>query len=125
MKVAEPSINAVLLAVVDIVNLHSTLLICGRVEASLALAAYGGELTADGSMLQLAGLVSRKKDFVPPLTKAVKEGWEPPQLSVEIGSALDLNGLHRTKSMLDVPHGEVSVEYTDDVPSGLLVRRDD
>ena len=125
VKVAEPSINAVLLAVVDIVNLHSTLLICGRVEASLALAAYGGELTADGSMLQLAGLVSRKKDFVPPLTKAVKEGWEPPQLSVEIGSALDLNGLHRTKSMLDVPHGEVSVEYTDDVPSGLLVRRDD
>ena len=31
---------------VDIINLTSTLLVCGRIEASLALAAYGGELEA-------------------------------------------------------------------------------
>ena len=78
VKTADPGVTAVLLAVVDIVALDSTLLVCGRVEGSLAVAAYGGELESDGTILKLPGLVSRKKDFVPALTKAVKEGWTPP-----------------------------------------------
>ena len=120
VKVADESINAMILAVVDIVNLTSTLLICGRVEASLALAAYGGQLEAEDTLLRLPGLVSRKKDFIPPLTKAVKDGWSPPRLSVE--EIIDINGeLKRSRSMIDVPAGEVIVDYSE-TPSGKLVR---
>ena len=83
VKAADASVDAVLLAVVDIVALTSTLVVCGRVEASLATAAYGGVVEdAEGGAAQtlaLPGLVSRKKDFVPALTKAVKDGWAPPR----------------------------------------------
>jgi manganese-dependent inorganic pyrophosphatase len=88
----ETNLTAYFLAVVDIVHMTSTLLICGPTEASLAVAAYGGsvvgvETHAQGAdsdkdqnnqILQLVGLVSRKKDFIPPLTRAVASGWHPP-----------------------------------------------
>jgi inorganic pyrophosphatase/exopolyphosphatase len=69
---------AMLLAVVDIVNLTSMLILCGPAETSLALKAYGGDLEQDGKVLPLKGKVSRKKDFIPPLTRAFEEGWHPP-----------------------------------------------
>lgn len=120
VKSADATVDAVLLAVVDIVNLSSTLLVCGRIEASLALAAYGGELEgADGEFLKLPGLVSRKKDFVPALTKAVKGGWVPPANVVEEHQKEDLK---RSRSMANVAKGEVMVDYTEE-PSGKLVRR--
>jgi manganese-dependent inorganic pyrophosphatase len=113
VKADDPSVHAMLLAVVDIVNLTSTLVICGRVEASLAVAAYGGSIEADGHLLRLPGLVSRKKDFIPPLTKAVKDGWQPPRLSTD-------GTLNKSTSMTDIPHSEVIV-----TPEGKLVRADD
>ena len=62
VKAADAMVDAVLLAVVDIVALTSTLIVCGRVEASLATAAYGGEVedAAGGAAqtLALPGLVS-------------------------------------------------------------------
>ena len=122
VKLVTPSTKAMLLAVVDIVNLTSTLLICGRVEASLAVAAYGGVLENDGTMLKLPGLVSRKKDFIPPLTKAVKDGWKPPRLSFDEDTESE-NGLHRSRSMVDIPTGDVVVDYTE-TPSGKLVRQE-
>jgi len=82
-----------LLAVVNIVSLRSTLLLCGDGERSLALAAFGppptdaatdlpvtGACSVDGSgdCLALGGLVSRKNDFVPRVTRAIKAGWAPP-----------------------------------------------
>jgi inorganic pyrophosphatase/exopolyphosphatase len=72
----EQKLTAMLLAIVDIVNLRSHLLVCGPVEASLALEAYGGDLRDD--ILELPGMVSRKKDFVPPITRAISNGWTPP-----------------------------------------------
>ena len=66
-----------LLAVVDIVNMSSVLFIAGQSEASLAIAAYGGAVDRGGRTFELKGLVSRKKDFIPPLTRAFKEGWKP------------------------------------------------
>eukprot|EP00547_Thalassionema_nitzschioides_P005275 CAMPEP_0194218760 /NCGR_PEP_ID=MMETSP0156-20130528/24509_1 /TAXON_ID=33649 /ORGANISM="Thalassionema nitzschioides, Strain L26-B" /LENGTH=459 /DNA_ID=CAMNT_0038948225 /DNA_START=124 /DNA_END=1503 /DNA_ORIENTATION=- len=66
------------LAIVDIVNMTSYLLIAGPVEKSLALEAYGGEISLDGTHLELKGCVSRKKDFVPGLTSAFEKGWAPP-----------------------------------------------
>jgi len=121
VKLTDDSITAVLLAVVDIVNLTSTLLICGRVEASLALAAYGGQLEDEDTVLKLPGLVSRKKDFIPPLTKAVKDGWVPPRLSFEEHADAETPNLKRTKSMLEVAVGDVVVDYSE-TPSGKLIR---
>jgi manganese-dependent inorganic pyrophosphatase len=124
VKLTDDSITAVLLAVVDIVNLTSTLLICGRVEASLALAAYGGQLEDEDTVLKLPGLVSRKKDFIPPLTKAVKDGWMPPRLSFEESADSETPNLKRTKSMLEVAVGDVVVDYSE-TPSGKLIRAND
>ena len=138
VKAADETVDAVLLAVVDIVALTSTLIVCGRVEASLATAAYGGvvEDAEDKSVATLAlpGLVSRKKDFVPALTAAVKNGWVPPEAVVrehvvssriegKSGDAPDseANGMKRSRSMKDVAQGDVVVDYSDE-PSGKLVR---
>jgi inorganic pyrophosphatase/exopolyphosphatase len=139
VKAADASVDAVLLAVVDIVALTSTLVVCGRVEASLATAAYGGVVEdAEGGgaqTLALPGLVSRKKDFVPALTKAVKDGWAPPEAVVQEHeeaqaktSADDAEkprskagGMKRSRSMKDVAQGDVVVDYSDE-PSGKLVR---
>ena len=74
----EKNLTAMMVAVVDIVGLNSTLLLCGHKERSLGIAAFGGEPSQDGKILRLPGLVSRKKDFVPGLTKAVGNGWKPP-----------------------------------------------
>jgi inorganic pyrophosphatase/exopolyphosphatase len=74
----EMKLTAMLLAVVDIVHLTSTPFIAGPTEMSLALAAYGGETIDNGKALEVTGLVSRKKDFVPMLTRAVAAGWKPP-----------------------------------------------
>jgi len=70
------------LGVVNIVSLHSTLLLCGDVERDLAIAAFpNGRMLvpkddlAEPSAMDLGGLVSRKKDFIPAVTKAIKSGW--------------------------------------------------
>lgn len=137
VKAADATVDAVLLAVVDIVALTSTLIVCGRVEASLATAAYGGEVedAAGGAAqtLALPGLVSRKKDFVPALTTAVKNGWVPPEAVVQEHveaqtprktveePELRSSGMKRSRSMKDVAQGDVVVDYSDE-PSGKLVR---
>ena len=77
----EKKLTAMLLAVVDIVNMTSTLFIAGPAEESLAVAAYGGK-PVDGKVLELPGLVSRKNDFIPPLARAVAAGWKPPPKSI-------------------------------------------
>lgn len=106
----EKGLAAELLAIVDIINLTSTLLICGPVEVSLAVAAYGDEIGDDGSTLVLEGMVSRKKDFVPPLTRAVKEGWRPPRVP---------------KSKSDLRRSSfIVMDYSAD-PDGKLVRKFD
>jgi len=70
-------LTCMLLVVVDIVNMTSVLFIAGQSEASLAVAAYGGAVDRGGRTFALDGLVSRKKDFIPPLTRAFKDGWKP------------------------------------------------
>ena len=79
----EGNLTCMLLAVVDIVGMTSVLFIAGPTEASLAVAAYGGGVEHDGKSLALTGLVSRKKDFIPPLTRAFKDGWKPPNKAME------------------------------------------
>lgn len=51
-------------AVVDIVNLTSTLILCGLAEREVAEAAFGGAVNDDGTEMDLGSRVSRKKDFI-------------------------------------------------------------
>lgn len=74
------NLDGLFLAVVNIVDLHSNLLMCGDLEKSLAFSAFKGDgyshpSTADPSVLDLGALVSRKKDFIPPITKCIKDGF--------------------------------------------------
>ena len=104
----------------------------------LATEAYGGELSADGETLELPGLVSRKKDLIPAITKAVKGGWTPPREVVEehekarrISQNFDAEkspgasqpALKRSRSMAEVASGDVVVDYSEE-PSGKIVRKD-
>ncbi len=69
------------LAVVNIVLLRSTLFMVGEDEKSLAFASfkpidYTSPDNSDPHLLDLGNLVSRKKDFIPAVTKAIKNGWK-------------------------------------------------
>lgn len=72
------------LAVVNIVALHSNMLILGDAELSLCQAAFppeGGEVgVAEEGVYRMGGRVSRKKDYVPFITKTInKGGWAMPK----------------------------------------------
>jgi manganese-dependent inorganic pyrophosphatase len=82
----EKSLEIMFLAVVNIISLQSTLLVIGSDEKSLAQAAFfdtpGARSNADDDrrLFSLGGLVSRKKDFIPAVSKAInKGGWTPGQ----------------------------------------------
>lgn len=83
---SEKSLDMMFLAVVNIVELKSTLLVIDSQELSLAKFAFPSKDTSedDKTILQrglysLGGLVSRKKDFVPAISRAItKQGWVPP-----------------------------------------------
>ena len=100
----ELGVQVLFLAVVNIVELKSKLLCAGPAEQSLAAAAFGGEVTEGGTVMDLGALVSRKKEFVPPLTTAVlKGGWVLPEI--------DLSATDDVATVLVVdpsdPHGRV------------------
>jgi manganese-dependent inorganic pyrophosphatase len=65
-------------AIVNIVALHSKLLLCGPSEKSLAEKSFGGHVSRDGTLMDLGKRVSRKKDFIPVLTATIKDGWVQP-----------------------------------------------
>jgi len=74
-------VSLTFLAVVNIVELKSTLLLCGPNERSLAVSAYeNGRLLQETDYsepyaMDLGNLVSRKKDFIPAISAAIKKGW--------------------------------------------------
>jgi len=69
------------LAIVNIVKMHSYLLLCGRPEQNLAENAFQGAPLLEqkeGSvavLMDLGNRVSRKKDFIPAITSTIKGGW--------------------------------------------------
>lgn len=71
------------LAFVDIVNLSSYLLLVGSRETHLAKTVFKGEVDPVTGLMNLPNLVSRKKDFIPPLERAIADGYELPTLSAE------------------------------------------
>ncbi len=76
------SVQFTFLAVVDIVNLRSTVLLCGHAEKELAVRTYGGATEGPTLPLKL-GCVSRKKDFIPALSNVITSGWKPSSLPEE------------------------------------------
>ena len=72
----ERGYQCLFLAIVNIVKLHSKLLLCSPTERSLAQAAFGGELLDEAkTLMDLGSRVSRKKDFIPSVTSTIKKGW--------------------------------------------------
>jgi manganese-dependent inorganic pyrophosphatase len=72
----EKRLDVLFFAVVNIVSLHSTLLLCGPNEISLAEKSFpNGKINESPFVMDLGDLVSRKKDFIPAVTKAIKLGW--------------------------------------------------
>lgn len=75
---ADKKYDILYLAVVNIVELRSNLLCLGPQEFSLAVAAFKPKdyvHESDPFVLDLGNLVSRKNDFIPAVTKAIKGGW--------------------------------------------------
>jgi manganese-dependent inorganic pyrophosphatase len=69
----EKGLDFLFLAVVNIVVMRSNLLLCDVAEKALAKAAFGGETADMGTVMDLGERVSRKKEFIPPLTSSVKD----------------------------------------------------
>lgn len=74
----ESSLDLLFLAIVNIVDLHSNLVLCGPAETSVAKEAFvDGRIPEHTPILMdLGGMVSRKKEFIPALASAIEEGWK-------------------------------------------------
>ena len=71
-------LKGLFLAVVNIVLMRSTLILCSEAERSLAVAAWD-HCAATGDTMNIGNEVSRKLNFVPRLTNAIKDGWKMPE----------------------------------------------
>ena len=89
----------VFLSVVDIIQKQTWLLLCGAAELELAKAAFGGatsaacssdkfgplhaalQLRVENTKMDLGSRVSRKLEFVPPVTDVLASGWTPPEVA--------------------------------------------
>ncbi|EJK68897.1 hypothetical protein THAOC_09887 [Thalassiosira oceanica] len=73
--------SALFLAVVNIVSLKGSLMLCGPTELSLAKASFPGCKMNDAhTLMDLGNRVSRKKDYIPAITGSIKAGWSKPDL---------------------------------------------
>lgn len=104
----EKGLSCLFLAVVNIVKLHSNLLLCGPTEYALAGSAFGGSVSHDGALMDLGGRVSRKKDFIPVLTKTIKDGWTRPSNLGRGMSVVDVSQLGKLSVDPNDPHGNVT-----------------
>jgi len=97
----EKNLDALFIAVVNIVELRSTLLCAGEPEIELAKVAFGGETRENGQVMDLGKRVSRKKEFVPPVSSAVSSGaWaKPTPKRANAATELVVNP--------DDPHGQI------------------
>ena len=91
---AERKLDLIFLAIVNIVDMRSHLFLAGEAERSLAFAAFEGPISEDGSIMDMGNRVSRKKEFVPPLTSATKNWAMPAPGSVET-VAMDTTELYQ------------------------------
>jgi len=77
-------LSALFLGVVNIVKLRTNLLVVSNDERTLAVSSFPNGKLVDGEssfVMDLGNLVSRKKDFIPAVTNAVKRGWVPTNIA--------------------------------------------
>ena len=103
----EKNLNCIFLAVVNIVKLKSCLLLCGPTESTLATAAFDGNISRTGTLMDLGNRVSRKKDFIPAITRKIKEGWSKPSDIGRGPSTVDLSNLGHLEVDPEDPYGNV------------------
>mmetsp|Transcript_15435 Transcript_15435/g.33429 ORF Transcript_15435/g.33429 Transcript_15435/m.33429 type:complete len:473 (+) Transcript_15435:63-1481(+) len=105
----EKGLSALFLAVVNIVSLKGSLLLCGPTEQSLAKAAFPDcKLNEGSTLMDLGKRVSRKKDYIPAITQAIKGGWVKP--------------INRGQSVVDIASlGKLEVDPLD--PYQKVVRK--
>lgn len=105
----EKGLSALFLAVVNIVSLKGTLLLCGPTELSLAKKAFVEcSMNEKSTVMDLESRVSRKKDYIPAITQAIKCGWCKP--------------MNRGKSTVDLASlGKLEVDPLD--PHQRVVRK--
>jgi len=122
----EKNLKMLFLAVVNIVKLKSKLILCGPSEKTLALAAFqeNTTLSTDKILLGLGNRVSRKKDFIPALTKTIKNGWTIPENIGRGMSANDLSYFGHLEVDPEDPHGKAQrvgskLDKTEQDPIGL------
>jgi manganese-dependent inorganic pyrophosphatase len=96
------------LAIVNIVELHSNLLLCGPTEQCLAEAAFGGALSHDGAIMDLGKRVSRKKDFIPKISATIKGGWtKPKDIQRGLSAIMELKDMGKMEVDPNDPYGRV------------------
>lgn len=105
---AERELDALFLALVNIVEMKSVLICASGAERRLAALAFGGETSEAGRLMDLGSRVSRKAEFVPPLTIAIATGsdeWLKPPAGEE-----EAEGSPDTVLKVDPadPHGRVT-----------------
>jgi len=100
----DKGLDALFIAVVNIVELRSTLLCADEAERELAKLAFGGPVRDGGTIMDLGNKVSRKKEFVPPLTKLIGEGGWAKSATSSAAVPLDTE-LHVDPND---PHGRVT-----------------
>jgi hypothetical protein len=73
----EKGLSMLYVAVVNIVQLRTRLLLLSSDEIALAKAAFRNGIIDQNhcNIMDLGGLVSRKKDFIPAITRAIKDGF--------------------------------------------------
>ena len=126
----EKGLACIFLAIVNIVQLKSCLLLCGPTERALAQASFGGAFitprsrnvegsdassssasqeedstTDNNTVMDLGKRVSRKKDFIPTITSTIKQGWSKP--TTRGMSSVELDQLGTLEVDPVDPHGNV------------------
>ena len=107
-KIMEKNLSMIFLAVVNIVELKSCLLICGPTEKALAVEAFGGEISMHDTIMDLGNRVSRKKEYIPVITKVINEGWKRPQNLKRGLSEVGLHQLGRLEVDPEDPYGNIN-----------------
>jgi hypothetical protein len=102
----EKGIQCIFLAVVNIVKLHSHLLLCGPTETALATAAFGANV--HDNLMDLGSRVSRKKDYIPVITRIIKDGWKRSETLCRGPSTVDISELGALEIDPSDPHGNIT-----------------
>lgn len=114
----ELNVDIAYLAVVDIVKLNSKLILVSEQERSLARIAYNVDCSNNTTVVDLGKRVSRKKEFIPPLSDAISKGWLPETSSVSDIKTSQIAITNKSKRKLNAKQitqqfGEVIHECTD------------